>query len=159
MVSKQDAFAKFEELYWQVSRSMNYIWKQIFEEHFPGSQAYVLFLLEKKGKQKMTELAETLNLTPGAVTSSSDKLIEGGFIQRVRDEKDRRVVYLEITNEGKAAMEDLRKEGRKAIKTIFGGLPEADVKHLVRIFEHASEKIDHFREEFGVWSTCQKKEK
>lgn len=153
---KQDAFAKFEELYWQVSRSMNYIWKQIFDERFPGSQAYILFLLEKKGKQKMTELAETLNLTPGAVTSSSDKLIEGGFIQRVRDEKDRRVVFLQISDEGKAELEELRKEGRKAIKAIFGGLPEADVEHLVRIFQHASENI---REELGVWSTFQKKEK
>ena len=154
-----DSFAKFEELYWHVSRSMNYIWKQIFDAHFPGSQAFILFLLEKKGSQKMTELADTLNLTPGAVTSSSDKLISGGFIQRVRDEKDRRVVYLEITDKGKKGLNDLRMEGRKAIKAIFGGLPDTDVQHLVRIFEHASENLHKVREEMGEWNTCQKKEK
>lgn len=158
MANSQE-FTRFEELYWSISRSMNYIWKSIFDHHFPGSQAYILFVLEKKERQKMTELADALNLTPGAVTSSSNKLIANEFIRRVRDEEDRRVVYLEITEKGKKALNGLRQEGRKAIKAIFSGLTESDIKTLVRIFEHAEENMNNLREELAEWNICQKNEK
>lgn len=152
-------FSRFEDLYWHVSRSMNYIWKKIFDHQFPGSQSYIIFLLEKRNGMKMTEMAEALNITPGAVTSSSDKLICGGYIRRTRDENDRRVVFLEITDKGKETLEELRKEGRKAVKAIFGGASEEDVRHLIRIYEHAAENIDRVREEMDEWNICQKKRK
>lgn len=159
MVEDKDSFTIFEGLYWQVSRSMGFVWKKIFERQFPGSQSSLLFLLEKGGAQRMAHLADALNITPGAVTSLSEKLIVGGFIRRTRDDQDRRVSYLEITSKGKETMKDLREEGRRMMKSAFEGIPESDIQHLARIFEQVAVNTEKIRGGEGEWNISQKNEK
>lgn len=143
----QELYLQFEKLYWNISKKMSYLWKDIFEQQFPGSQSHILFLLERRGSMKMSELAESLHLTPGAVTTASDKLIENGYITRVRDEQDRRVVYLQMTNKGKEVLTALQKEGRKLMKLVFNDLSEQDLYFLISTFEQAEENINKLRKE------------
>lgn len=141
-----ELFTQFERVYWSLSKDTEFLWKQIFEKSFPGSQSHILFLLERDGAKKMTELAKELGLTPGALTTASDKLIEKGFIARSRDEKDRRVVYLEMTEKGRVRLTELRNEGRKAMKEVFQHLTVSDLQSLINLFEQASNNIQHMRE-------------
>ena len=90
---------------------------------------------------RMSELADALQLTAGAVTSASDKLIERGYVERLRDEKDRRVVYLEITDKGRETMAELRKRGRQTMKTVFAHLTEEELQQFIDTFEKASHII------------------
>lgn len=145
--SNQELFLSFEKLYWQLTRGMGYQWKLIFEGRFPGSQSHILLLLDRNGRMRMTELAESLHLTPGAMTSASYKLIENGFISRINDEKDRRVVYLEMTTKGKEALSELQHEGRKIMKDVFSHLSDSDLAFLVYKFEQASLNIKHIGKE------------
>ncbi len=141
MAEEKELFSRFEELFWQVTRSMGQIWKNIFDEHFPGSQSYLVFILEQRGSMRMSELASALQLTAGAVTSASDKLIEHGYVERLRDEKDRRVVYLEITDKGRETMAELRLQGRQTMKTVFAHLDEEKLQQFIDTFEKASTAI------------------
>jgi len=147
LADSSTAFLRFEELFWQVTKDMGAIWKKIFDEHLPGSQSYILFLLEKKGPLRMSEIAEILRLTPGAVTSSSDKLLEHDHLSRVRSEHDRRVVSLEITERGKQTLGDLRIKGRKAMKEIFKDLSDQELNQLIVIFERAALNLEEIRKE------------
>ncbi|MUV37636.1 putative HTH-type transcriptional regulator YhbI [Lentibacillus sp. JNUCC-1] len=143
---ESERFPEFEQLFWQVSRKMGYVWTKIYEEVFPGSQSYIMFMLEQRGATRMSKMAETLHLTPGAVTTASDKLIERGFVTRVRDEQDRRVVYLDITDDGSKLLSELRDEGRAVMRTVFAHLTEAELDQLIHVFGKAShniEKIDY----------------
>lgn len=137
----QQSFANFEKLYWRLSRDMGYLWKEIFETHFPGSQSHILFALERKGPRKMSELAEVLHLTPGAVTSATDKLLKNEYIARIRDDKDRRVVHIKITEKGRASITKLQGEGRKVMKKVFNHVSENDLTFLVETFEQAAKNI------------------
>lgn len=141
----EKTFSQFEKLYWKLSKNMSYIWKGIFEQRFPGSQSHLLFLLERSGPKKMSELADSLHLTPGAVTIASEKLIDNGYIARIRDEKDRRVVFLEMTIKGREALAEVQNEGRKAMKLVFSHLSETDVDFLIGTFEQAVKNIDDLR--------------
>ena len=51
----------------------------------------------------MTETAQILGITVGTLTVSVDRLVKKGFINRRRDEDDRRVVRISLTREGKLA--------------------------------------------------------
>ncbi|MBD7984137.1 MarR family transcriptional regulator [Sporosarcina sp. Sa2YVA2] len=145
MKEEKELFSQFEELFWQVTRSMSHVWTKVFEKHFPGSQSYLVFMLERRGLTRMSELAEALQLTPGAVTIASDKLIEHGYVEREKDEHDRRVVYLKLTEKGRATMDTLRLEGRKTMKDIFSHLTENDLNHLIDTFAQAEAKISTIR--------------
>src|SRR5690625_4578713 len=126
-INRQYDFEEFERLFWQLSREMGYQWRKIYNDTFPGSQSHILFLLERKGPQKMSELAETLHLTPGAVTTASDRLIDQGYIARTRDKTDRRVTHLEMTQKGKQILNELQNQGRKIMKSVFKDISNEDL--------------------------------
>jgi MarR family transcriptional regulator, 2-MHQ and catechol-resistance regulon repressor len=49
---------------------------------------------------KMSELANQVALTTGGITRVMDRMVEGGFLERVADPKDRRVQYAQLTSHG-----------------------------------------------------------
>ncbi len=51
----------------------------------------------------MTETAQILGITVGTLTVSVDRLVRKGFVERRRDEEDRRVVRISLTRDGKLA--------------------------------------------------------
>lgn len=147
-MARQDDFPEFEKLFWQLSREMGYRWKQIYQKTFPGSQSHILFLLERNGPKKMSELAESLHLTPGAVTTASDRLIEHTYIARTRDKKDRRVVQLDLTEKGRVALNDLQNEGRKIMKLVFNDITDSNLKMMNEIFKRATINIDNIGKDY-----------
>jgi len=147
MINRQYDFEEFERLFWQLSREMGYQWRKIYNDTFPGSQSHILFLLERKGPQKMSELAETLHLTPGAVTTASDRLIDQGYIARTRDKTDRRVTHLEMTQKGKQILNELQNQGRKIMKSVFKDISNEDLGKMNDIFKQATINIEKIGEE------------
>ncbi len=51
----------------------------------------------------MTETASILGITVGTLTVSVDRLVKKGFIERKRDEGDKRIVRISLTRDGKLA--------------------------------------------------------
>ncbi|WP_251546630.1 MarR family winged helix-turn-helix transcriptional regulator [Limosilactobacillus caecicola] len=51
--------------------------------------------------QTISKVAEKLHLTPGTMTSMTDRLIRKGYVERIRDKDDRRVVRLMLTKRGR----------------------------------------------------------
>ena len=146
-INRQYDFEKFERLFWQLSREMGYQWRKIYNDTFPGSQSHILFLLERKGPQKMSELAETLHLTPGAVTTASDRLIDQGYIARISDAADRRVSRLEMTQKGNKTLNELQSQGRKIMKSVFKDISNEDLGKMNDIFKQATINIEKIGEE------------
>lgn len=144
---EEQLFPQFEKLFWNFSRNMSNIWNEIFEKRFPGSQSYILYVLDQSGPKKMSELADSICLTPGAVTVASDKLIKQGYIERIRNEEDRRIVYVNITTKGKEILHEMRSEGKEVMRAVFSHLSEADLKRVVEIFEQAVENLNNHRKE------------
>lgn len=142
-IDRQSDFQEFERLFWLVSREMGYQWRKIYDETFPGSQSHILFYLERNGPAKMSELAGVLHLTPGAVTTASDQLIEHEYIGRTRDEQDRRIVYLELTNKGEKTLNKLQNEGRKIMKLVFNDISDTNLEMMNKIFKQATKNIDN----------------
>ena len=104
-------------------------------------------MIKKDGKKKITELAEQLLITPGAITSLSVKLIANDYAVRTKDEHDRRVVYLEITPKGEELLEIYMKELKNTINYFFSGLKEEELELLSSIFEKILINIDQATEE------------
>ncbi len=141
-MGRESSFHEFEKLFWQLSRKMEHLWKDIYAKTFPGSQSRIMYLLEQSGPKKMSELAGSLHITAGAVTTASNQLIEHGYITRFRDKQDRRVVHLELTEKGRTTLKALQSEGREMMRIVFGDISDSDIKRLTTIFEQASTNIE-----------------
>ncbi len=62
-----------------------------------------LFLLSKGQASTLAELSREMQIDPGALTRTLDRLEAKGLCRRVRSTEDRRVSRLELTPEGRAA--------------------------------------------------------
>src|SRR5699024_9781335 len=142
---RQNYFSSFEKLFWHLSKQMANLWKDIYSQTFPGSQSHIMFTLQKNGPQKMSELADDLHITAGAVTSASNHLIEHGYIVRICDEQDRRIVRLDLTEKGSKTHKELQAEGKKIIKSVYHCLSKHDLKTLHTAIEKTTINKDNMR--------------
>lgn len=144
-MSSPISLTAFEELYLEFQRKVSSEWHKRLDRLVSGSQAGILWSLHYEGPQSASKLAAGLGITPGAVTSLSDKLISSGYAIRKKDEQDRRVVYLEITPEGRVALEQFRHEMKKIIDKFFAGVSQQDLEHLIRIFRQVLLNIEQMK--------------
>ena len=74
------------------------------ESHRPGELSYaqygLLFGLAQRGECSASELAGLADVAPATATQMLDHLAAGGFVERVRSERDRRIVLVSLTAHG-----------------------------------------------------------
>lgn len=51
--------------------------------------------------KSMSETAEILKITLGTLTTSVTRLVKKGYVERLRDDSDRRIVLIRLTEKGK----------------------------------------------------------
>ncbi|WNF25772.1 MarR family transcriptional regulator [Streptomyces sp. C11-1] len=71
---------------------------------------------------RMADLAQRLDVVPRAVTTLVDALEASGRVRRAPDPDSRRVVRVEITDEGRATLRSLRSARRAAAEEILAPL-------------------------------------
>ncbi|MGE7092729.1 MarR family transcriptional regulator [Lysinibacillus sp. NPDC048646] len=76
-------------------------------ESLSQNQLILLLQLKINGGMKATEIADFFSVTPGAITSMCDKLEKLNLVQRVRENEDRRVVKMILTNNGEVKVQDI----------------------------------------------------
>ena len=64
------------------------------------AQLTVLEVLGEEGKMKPSDFIPYLATSPAAVTMLLDRMEKNGLIARERDERDRRIVWVSITEKG-----------------------------------------------------------
>jgi DNA-binding MarR family transcriptional regulator len=89
------------------------------------------------GSRRITELAATEALAQPTVTQLVDKLEGRKLVARGRSGDDGRVVLVEITDLGRAQLEDLRAEIRANMREALVDLPDTDLTEL----SHAAETL------------------
>ncbi|WP_010287216.1 MarR family winged helix-turn-helix transcriptional regulator [Kurthia massiliensis] len=94
----------------------------------------LLDLLDSKGPLRPSDLAETLHVTTGGVTVLTSKLIKAEYIKKQQNPSDRRASQLEITDAGKALLEDAYDHIEALVNRMFGMLTPEEVKTLQVIF-------------------------
>ena len=66
-----------------------------------GPQLACLLVIRERSPISLTHLAESVFLSPGTVVGIVDRLEEKGLVERHRSTKDRRLVEIAITGEGR----------------------------------------------------------
>jgi MarR family transcriptional regulator, organic hydroperoxide resistance regulator len=69
----------------------------------PG-QVFMLHFIRQENQCTVSKLAEKMEVTPSAITVMLDRLENHGFVFRTRDKSDRRVVIIQLTEAGDAAL-------------------------------------------------------
>lgn len=63
-------------------------------------QIISLYEIYEKGSMTLSLLSKNVHLSMSTLVGVIDRLEEKGFVQRMRDIKDRRIIFINITNKG-----------------------------------------------------------
>ncbi|NOX96651.1 MAG: MarR family transcriptional regulator [Nitrospirae bacterium] len=74
------------------------------------AQYNLLSVLADEGVCKMSRVAGCLYVTTSAVTAMTDRLVKKKMVRRRRSRRDRRIVEIEITDEGKDIVVKIRRQ-------------------------------------------------
>jgi DNA-binding MarR family transcriptional regulator len=114
----------------RLTRRVHRIQKRHLEQRDLGvtpAQSRLLRTLAHYGSPpRMADLAERLEVVPRAVTTLVDGLEANGKVRRVADPANRRVTRIELTDEGRSTLRELRGARRSAAAEILAPLTEKE---------------------------------
>ncbi|MBS7526130.1 MarR family transcriptional regulator [Fusibacter paucivorans] len=105
---------------------------------FP-SHIQILLTLSSKRQMTMSEISRQINVINSNLTPLVDKLIKGGYLKRQTSKKDRRVVYISITAQGKHYIQKHKMYVTQLLEARFENLDEAQLKSFS---EHLQGMLD-----------------
>ncbi|MEV6804585.1 MarR family transcriptional regulator [Streptomyces sp. NPDC051129] len=114
----------------RLTRRVHRIQKRHLEERdlgvTPAQSRLLRTLAHYPSPPRMADLAERLEVVPRAVTTLVDGLEASGKVRRAADPANRRVTRIELTEEGHAALRELRGARRSAAEEILAPLTEKE---------------------------------
>ena len=108
---------------------------------------HIIEAIGLKEPKSMTAVAKLMDVTTGTLTKAMDGLTEKGYAVRELSKQDKRVVWVYLTDKGKAAYAHHEEFHRKMIANIKGQLNEQETPILIYTL---AKLVDYFQEEYGL---------
>lgn len=122
-------------LFSEISNSFwNSLDKSMKEIGLHGGQIFVLIALWEKDRQNQTELATNLRITPPTVNNMVKSLKKSGFVKTIRGQKDKRVVFVSLTEKGQEIQPKVLNQWQILESEFFCCLSETEKLIIFQIF-------------------------
>jgi MarR family transcriptional regulator, organic hydroperoxide resistance regulator len=105
-----------------------------------------LFVLIAEGEVTAGRLARDAELNPASITAMVDQLESQGLVQRRRDDQDRRVCWVSLTEPGRAEVAEKEARWSQRLAEAFEDVPDRDLEAA----SLALERLASVFESYGV---------
>ena len=95
----------------------------------------VMEFLYSKGEKSIQEIRDRILLASGSATYVVDNLEKKGFVNRKISQKDKRVTYIRLTEEGMKLMDEIFPIHKKNTKRIFEKINDKELVILKEILK------------------------
>jgi DNA-binding MarR family transcriptional regulator len=107
------------------------------------TQMQLAIELAQEGQATIRQLALRLGVTPAAVSLLVDRMAEHGWVERTRDEADRRVVWVRLTPLSRSISEALLRVQRGHLVEFLAQVPEEERAPFVRNLAQFTRVMSH----------------
>jgi DNA-binding MarR family transcriptional regulator len=94
---------------------------------FNGAQGRILYVLWEHGQLTITEISRLTSLAKTTLTSMLDRMEAGGLIERIPDKKNRRQIFISVTEKAKQYREKYDLISDKMNKIFYDGFTEDEI--------------------------------
>ncbi|EKN69939.1 MarR family transcriptional regulator [Neobacillus bataviensis LMG 21833] len=112
-----------------------------------SDQHYILRYINQREECTSSELADVFNVKKSAITAIIERLWKKGFIKRTRDEQDRRVVYLTLTEGGQELFRETELRIYQLVGSLIKQFDQAEIEAFMKTYEKLNRIILATKEE------------
>lgn len=91
----------------------------------PGKYWFLMYLY-RKGKATVNDLSNETCITSGATSLAVKNLEKSGYVERLRDKEDRRVVWVSLTEKGREIVEQISQRRAKICQQLLENLTDTE---------------------------------
>ena len=99
------------------------------------AQCLVLLEIEEHGRPTMGQLASEIRLDNSTLSRTVDGLAGRGLVKRLRDDRDRRAVWIQLTTAGKAVCRSIHQDNDACWRRVFQRIAPSKRGTVIRNFE------------------------
>ena len=145
--TRVDSYGTLNEVLVNLFRDVMEIEQRALEssefQDLTNNDMHVIEAIGIQEPKNMSTIARTLSVTVGTLSIAMNSLVKKGYVIRQRGQTDRRVVYISLSEKGKAAYQHHARFHQEMIQSIVEQLTEDELAALTK----ALTCLDHwFRE-------------
>jgi DNA-binding MarR family transcriptional regulator len=123
--------------------------KEQMESDLTNDQHYTLRYINRVGSCTSSELADEFEVNKSAVTAIINRIWEKGLIKRTRDEKDRRVVYLTLTEKGKELFDQTEDRINTLVGSFISSFEQNEIEQFIKTYEKLNQILINKKMQLG----------
>ena len=133
---------EFDQLMNQMMRSLhqnNPTW--LMETDLTEAQFFTGMFIQQHGTSTMSEIANALGVSLSAITGIIDRMVKHGYVERIRDESDRRLVRVQLTEKGNINLDQILDHKNDHLRAILSTLNAEDRTTLLGVIRKINEAL------------------
>jgi DNA-binding MarR family transcriptional regulator len=127
--------------YFEVTKRLNGQIRDMIQEDVTMEQFQILKYIASRGRCTSTELADTFGVGKSSITAMTTRMVDKGVLQRTRDEEDRRVVYLTMTEQGERNYAIVQEQIMSTVSKYLVHFSAEEVEGVISAFEKLARLI------------------
>jgi len=105
-------------------------------------QWIAIYYLEKYQEMSQKELGQKMNIQASSVARLIDRMERDGYVQRVRNVSDRRVIHLSLTPKGEEFNKKLIPEGEKMSRIFSNNITEDEMTVFLQVLKKMEKNLE-----------------
>lgn len=139
MADRIECVQTLEEVMRRIGRRYR---QRMGEDSVTFGQFAILRLLAQEGPMAMGEVAHNLGVSLAGATGLIDRLVHADMVRRYRSDADRRVVWVDLNDHGRAEYERLKAERARYFDRVFASLDDERVTQLLDILQRIDKGLE-----------------
>ncbi|MFY0546004.1 MarR family winged helix-turn-helix transcriptional regulator [Brevibacillus sp. H7] len=129
-MSRAKQIEELDQVFIEMARFFISHWLLAEEVEISPKQFILLRVLYEKQRSTVSELASVLRQSNSATTIALNRLVKAGYVDRVRDEQDRRVVWVTVSAKAVPLIERLLNRRRELLTKLLANLTNDELEQF-----------------------------
>ncbi len=142
----EELINRYINVSFSVTKSGENLIKGIIGDFITYDQQYTLRYIYLHKRCTSTELAEVFQVKKSAITAIINRLTEKELIKRTRDESDRRVIYLTLTDKGIEYYSKAEKNIQNLVKTFITSFDAQEIVSFIETYEKLNNILTNIKD-------------
>ncbi|TCP69268.1 MarR family winged helix-turn-helix transcriptional regulator [Baia soyae] len=126
---------QYIELSFSVNKSGESLVRDQMNDDMTSDQHYTLRYIYQAKSCTPSDLAKRFQVKKSAITAMMNRMWKKGWVQRTRDEKDRRVVYLTLTEAGEALYMKTEEKIHHLVGSILNNFEQEELGQFLSTYQ------------------------
>lgn len=114
---------------------------------FNGAQGRILYVLWEHGQLTISEIGRLTSLANTTLTSMLDRMETGGLIERIPDKKNRRQIFISVTEKAKSYREKYDWISDRMSEIFYDGFTDTEIMDFENQLKKIIKNLEKSRED------------